>query len=95
MISIHPRMLVGGVVIIAAAGLAYFALPLGAASLFIWLVAGLVAVFIAGQATGGSPYTGLLPALKTARQGQVVQTPDGVSHELGRASCRERVYACV
>jgi len=77
-------MLVGGVVIIAAAGLAYFALPLGAASLFIWLVAGLVAVFIAGQATGGSPYTGLLPALKTARQGQVVQTPDGVSHELGR-----------
>ena len=37
-------MLVGGVVIIAAAGLAYLAIPQGALSLFVWIIAGLVAV---------------------------------------------------
>jgi methyl-accepting chemotaxis protein len=77
-------MLVGGVVIIAAAALAYFALPSGAPALLLWIVAGWAAVFIAGQANQGSPYGSLLPALRNARQGQVIEAPDGVSHELGR-----------
>jgi methyl-accepting chemotaxis protein len=77
-------MLVGGVLIIAAAGLAYLAIPQGALSLFVWIIAGLVAVVVAGQSSGGSPYSSLLPALKGARQGQVVEAPEGVSHELGR-----------
>jgi methyl-accepting chemotaxis protein len=86
MISIHPRMLVGGVVIIAAAGLAYLAFPFGPAlALLVWIVAGLVAIFLAGQAgAGASPVGGLLPALRSARQGHSVEAPDGVSHELGR-----------
>ena len=77
-------MLAGGVVIIAAAGLAYLALPQGAVSLLVWIVAGLAAVILAGQTSGGNAYSSLLPALKGARQGQVVEAPDGVSHELGR-----------
>src|ERR1041384_7663309 len=86
MISIHPRMLVGGVVIIVAAGLAYLAFPYGPAlALLVWVAAGLVAVFLAGQSgAGGSPVAALLPALRSARQGQSVEAPEGVSHELGR-----------
>ena len=78
-------MLVGGVVIIAAAGLAYVAFPGGAVlALLVWVVAGLGAVFVAGQTNaGGSSYAALLPALRHARQGQLVEAPDGVSHELG------------
>src|SRR5688572_6375967 len=86
MISIHPRMLVGGVVIIAAAGLAYLAFPSGPVlALLVWIVAGLGGVFVAGQSgAGGSAVAGLLPALRSARQGQPVEAPEGVSHELGR-----------
>jgi methyl-accepting chemotaxis protein len=76
-------MLVGGALVIAAAGLVYFVVPSGAAALLVWILAGLIAVFVAGQ-SGGSPYASLLPALRAARQGQVVDSPDGVSHELGR-----------
>jgi methyl-accepting chemotaxis protein len=83
MISIHPRMLVAGLVIIAAAGLGYF-VPSGAPALLLWVVAGLIAVFVAGQANQGTPTSGLLPALRSARLGQSVDAPEGVSHELGR-----------
>ena len=76
-------MLAGGALIIAAAGLAYFAVP-GEAGLFLWVALGLVAVFVAGQAGQKNPYAVLLPALRTARQGRSVEAPEGTSHELGR-----------
>src|SRR3954466_1354249 len=84
MISIHPRMLAGAVVIIVAAALVYFAIPSGPAALMVWILAGIIAVFIAGQTSQGSPFAPLLPALRSARQGQTVEAPEGVSHELGR-----------
>jgi methyl-accepting chemotaxis protein len=84
MISIHPRMLAGAVLIIAAAGLVYLVIPSGPAALFVWILAGISAVFIAGQSSQGSPFAPLLPALRSARQGQAVEAPEGVSHELGR-----------
>jgi methyl-accepting chemotaxis protein len=79
-------MLVGGVVIIAAAGLAYLVFPSGPAlALLVWIVAGIGALFVAAQSgAGSSPAAALLPALRNARQGQAVEAPDGVSHELGR-----------
>ena len=84
MISIHPRLLAGGALIIVAAGLVYFVVPSGAPALFVWIVAGLIAVFIAGQAKQDNPFAALLPALRMARQGNAVDAPEGVSHELGR-----------
>jgi methyl-accepting chemotaxis protein len=84
MISIHPRMLLGGALVVAAAGLVYFLVPGGAAAILVWIAAGLAAVFIAGQSSTTSPYAALLPALKAARQGQAVDAPVNVSHELGR-----------
>jgi methyl-accepting chemotaxis protein len=83
MISIHPRTLAGGAIIFAAAGLIYYFSQSGAAAL-ISIAAGLVAVFAASMSSGGSPYAPLLPALRATRQGQAVDAPDGVSHELGR-----------
>jgi len=79
-------MLVGGVVIIAAAGLAYLVFPSGPAlALLVWIVAGIGALFVAAQSGAGSgPAAALLPALRNARQGQAVEAPAGVSHELGR-----------
>jgi methyl-accepting chemotaxis protein len=77
-------MLIGGAVIIAAAVLAYLAVPSGPPALLLWIIAGLIAVFVAGQANQGSPFASLLPALRGARQGQAVEPPENVSHELGR-----------
>jgi methyl-accepting chemotaxis protein len=77
-------MLVGGVLILVTAGLIYLAVPNGPAGPLIWVLAGLAAIAIAGHAGGGSPYSVLLPALRAARQGQTVDAPEGVSHELGR-----------
>jgi methyl-accepting chemotaxis protein len=84
MISIHPRALAGGAIVIAAAGLIYFAVPNGPAALLLSILAGLVAIFVASQSGGKSPYALLLPALRATRQGQAVDAPEGVSHELGR-----------
>jgi len=84
MISIHPRALAGGAIVIAAAGLIYFAVPSGPLALFLSILAGLVAIFVASQSGGKSPYASLLPALRATRQGQAVDAPEGVSHELGR-----------
>jgi methyl-accepting chemotaxis protein len=77
-------MLIGGAVIFAAAALAYLAVPSGPPALLLWIIAGLIAVFVAGQANQGSPFASLLPALRGARLGQSVEPPEGVSHELGR-----------
>jgi methyl-accepting chemotaxis protein len=83
MISIHPRTLAGGAIVIAAAGLIYFLSQSGPAAL-ISIVAGLLALFAASMSTASSPYAPLLPALRATRQGQTVDPPEGVSHELGR-----------
>jgi methyl-accepting chemotaxis protein len=84
MISIHPRTLAGGAIVIAAAALIYFIVPSGPPALAVSMLAGLVAVFVASQSSGGSPYAPLLPALRATRQGQSLDAPEGVSHELGR-----------
>jgi methyl-accepting chemotaxis protein len=85
MISIHPRALAGGALIVVAAGLIYFSMPSGPAALLVSILAGLAAVFIASQgSSGSSPYAPLLPALRATRQGKVVEAPENVSHELGR-----------
>jgi methyl-accepting chemotaxis protein len=84
MISIHPRMLAGAALIIVAAGLAYLAVPNGSAALAVAVLAGIVALFIAGQSGGVDPFSGLLPVVRSARQGQSVEAPADVSPELGR-----------
>jgi methyl-accepting chemotaxis protein len=84
MISIHPRALAGVAIVVTAAALIYFAVPSGPASLLLSILAGLVAIFVASQSGGKSPYALLLPALRATRQGQTVDAPEGVSHELGR-----------
>ena len=85
MISIHPRTLAAGAIVIAAAGFIYAGvIPSGPLALLVSILAGLGAVFVASQGTGSSPYAPLLPALKAMRQGRSVDAPEGVSHELGR-----------
>lgn len=84
MISIHPRALAGGAIVILVAGLLYTVVPSGPAALLLSIVGGLVAVAIASQSGGKDPYGGLLPALRATRQGQTVDAPDGVPPELGR-----------
>jgi methyl-accepting chemotaxis protein len=85
MISIHPRTLAAGAIVIAAAGFIYAGvIPSGPLALLVSILAGLGAVFVAGQGTGSSPYAPLLPALKATRQGHSVEAPEGVSHELAR-----------
>jgi methyl-accepting chemotaxis protein len=84
MISIHPRALAGGAIVIAAAGLVYAAGPSAPLALLASVLAGLVAVFVASQGGGQDPYAGLLPSLRSTRQGQPVDAPEGVAPELGR-----------
>ena len=84
MISIHPRLLAGGALVVAAALLVHFVIPNGPGALLVWLGLGLVAVFLASQTDQKSPYAQLQPLLKAARQGQPVEAPDGTPAELGR-----------
>src|SRR4051812_49623125 len=84
MISIHPRALAGGAIVIVVAGLLYTLVPSGPAALLLSILGGLVAVVVASQSGARDPYGGLLPALRATRQGQLVEAPDGVLPELGR-----------
>jgi hypothetical protein len=93
MISIHPRMLVAAVLVIAAAALLPLVVPAGPFAAYLIALIALVAVFVAGQTGGPDSLSGVLSASRAARQGREVEPPPDAPPNLARVKDQQSLNA--